>query len=116
MINEVTISGTVKNIRTYTGSRGTLLTGWFDQRDVSRTSDGVADREVYITGLNLVTFDKQAIEDLEGIDKARQGAERSAVVTIKGRLVTRFDRRQGIAEKDRKSPTVQLEVLEVVTQ
>jgi len=36
-------------------------------------------------------------------------------VTLKGRLVTRFDRRQDVAETARRAPQLQLEVFEVTT-
>jgi hypothetical protein len=114
MNNEVTISGTIKNIRTFTGSRGTLLTGWFDQREISAFSNGEADRQVYVCGMNIVALDADTVNDLTNLDKSRQGSEATQLITLKGRLVTRFDRRQNVAESARRAPQLQLEVHQVI--
>jgi hypothetical protein len=108
--NTVTITGTLKNIRTFTGSKGTLATGWLDQRDISRTSDGTMDRLVYVAGINIVALDDSTVGDLVDLDKARQGNEHTQHVTLKGRLITRFDRRD-VPEK--RAPQLQMEVFEV---
>jgi len=108
--NEVTITGTLKNIRTFTGSKGTLATGWLDQRTYSRLPDGTADRPVYVVGMNIVALDDSTVGDLIDLDKARQGNEHTQQVTLKGRMITRFDRRD-IPEK--RAPQLQFEVLEV---
>lgn len=115
MLNEVTITGTIKNVRSFTGSRGTLVTGWLNQRDFSRLSDGTADRPVYVAGINIVAMEAGTVQDITGLDLARQGQEETQVVTLKGRLVTKFDRRQDVAESARRAPQLQLEVFEVVT-
>jgi len=115
MENTVTISGTIKNIKTFSGSRGTLVTGWLNQRDYSRLSDGTADRAVYVAGINIVGLDGDVVKDITSLDGARQGQEETMVVTLKGRLVTKFDRRQDVAESARRAPQLQLEVFEVVT-
>jgi hypothetical protein len=115
MQNEVTITGTIKNVRQFTGSKGTLVTGWLNQRDVSRTTDGVMDRLVYVAGINIVALDDSTVGDLLELDKARQGAEETMQVTLKGRLITRFDRRPDVAETARRAPQLQLEVFEVST-
>ena len=110
-MNEVTITGKIKNVREYTGSKGTMVTGWFDQREVSAFSNGEADRQVYVCGINIVAMDPSAVSEILGVTRA--GAEQSALVSLKGRLVTRFDRRQNVAENDRRAPQLQLEVFEV---
>ena len=115
MNNEVIITGKIKNIKSFSGSKGTMVTGWFDQREVSAFSNGEADRQVYVCGMNIVALDDSTVGDIIGLDKARQGQEQTQQVTLKGRLVTRFDRRQGVAESDRRAPQLQLEVHEVVT-
>jgi len=108
MRNELTISGTVKNLKTYTNERGTLLTGWLDQRDVSRLSDGTADRATYVVGMNIIALDDSVIGDILGTAKA--GAESTQLITLTGRMVTKFDRRQNVAENLRRAPFAQLEV------
>ena len=113
LVNEVTITGTLKNIKTFSGSKGTLVTGWLSQRDIARLSDGTADRTVFVAGINIVGLDGDVVTDLTNLDKARQGSEETMLVTLKGRLVTRFDRRPNVAEADRNKPQVQLEVFEV---
>jgi hypothetical protein len=108
MQNTVTITGTIKNIKTYKNERGTLLTGWLDQRDVSRTSDNTVDRSVYVVGMNIIALDDSTIGEILGASKA--GTESTMPVTITGRLVTKFDRRQNIEESKRRAPFAQLEV------
>ena len=116
MENQVIISGTLKNIRTFSGSRGTLVTGWLNQRDYSRLSDGTADRAVYVAGMNIIGLDGDVVTDLQALNNARQGQEETMLVTLKGRLVTKFDRRPGIAESERRAPQLQLEVFEVTAK
>lgn len=108
MQNTVTITGTIKNIKTYKNERGTLLTGWLDQRDVSRTSDNTIDRPVYVVGMNIVALDDSTIGEILGASRA--GTESTLPVTVTGRLVTKFDRRQNIDESKRRAPFAQLEV------
>jgi hypothetical protein len=108
--NEYTVTGTLKNIRTFTGSKGTLATGWLDQRTYSRLPDGTADRAVYVVGMNIVALDDSTVGDLVDLDKSRQGNETTQQVTLKGRMITRFDRRD-VPEK--RAPQLQFEVFEV---
>ena len=108
MHNEVTITGTIKNIKTYKNQRGTLLTGWLDQRDVSRMSDGTADRPVYVVGMNIIALDDSVIGEILG--EAKAGTESTKPVTLAGRLVTKFDRRENIKDSERRAPYAQLEV------
>jgi hypothetical protein len=108
--NDYTVTGTLKNIRQFTGSKGTLVTGWLDQRTYSRLPDGTADRAVYVVGMNIVALDDSTVGDLLDLDKMRQGNEHTQQVTLKGRMITRFDRRD-IPEK--RAPQLQFEVLEV---
>jgi hypothetical protein len=108
MQNITTITGTIKNIKTYKNERGTLLTGWLDQRDVSRMPDGTADRQVYVVGMNIIALDDSTIGEILGASKA--GTESTLPVTVTGRLVTKFDRRQNIDEAKRRAPFAQLEV------
>ena len=111
MENTVTLTGKIKNVRTFTGSKGTMVTGWFDQREVSAFSNGEADRQVYVCGINVVALDDSTVGEILGVTRA--GAEQSDLVTLNGRLVTRFDRRQDVAENARRAPQLQLEVFEV---
>lgn len=113
MENSVTIQGTLKNIRAFSGTRGTLMTGWLNQRDISRVSNGDADRVVYVAGINIVGRDANVIKTLAALDLARQGQEETTLVTLIGRLVTNFDRRQNVSESARRAPQLQLEVYEV---
>lgn len=108
MQNTVTITGTIKNIKTYKNDRGTLLTGWLDQRDFSRTSDNTIDRPVYVVGMNIIALDDSTIGEILGASKA--GTESTMPVTLTGRLVTKFDRRKDIDASNRRAPFAQLEV------
>lgn len=108
MKNEITITGTIKNLKTYKNERGTLLTGWLDQRDVSRTSDGTADRQVYVVGMNIIALDDSVIGEILG--KAKAGTEATTPITLTGRLVTKFDRRPNIKDSERRAPYAQVEV------
>ena len=107
MHNEVTITGTIKNIRTYKNERGTLLTGWLDQRDTSRFGDGTADQTKYIVGMNIIALDDSTVGEILGVSKA--GTEATPNITLSGRLVTKFDRRQ-IPDAEKRAPFAQLEV------
>lgn len=109
MKNVIEVTGTIKNIRTYTKEgKGTMITGWFDQRDISRTTDGTADRTVYIVGMNIVAFDKQPVSEILGA--ATAGKEVTLPIKLTGRMVTKFDKREGIEESKRYKPSLQLEV------
>jgi hypothetical protein len=112
MENAVTITGTIKNIRTFKNDRGTLLTGWLDQRDVSRMADGTADRQVYVVGMNVIALDDSVIAELLGASKA--GTESTAPITLQGRLVTKFDRREGVKDNERRAPFAQVEIHSVL--
>ena len=106
MKNEITVTGTIKNVKTYVNEKGTLLTGWFDQRDVSRTSDGTADRQIYVVGMNIVALDNSTVSEILGATKA--GTETSMPITLSGRMVTRFDRKN---PRDKQyPPLLQMEV------
>lgn len=113
MHNQVTITGTIKNIKTYKNERGTLLTGWLDQRDVSRMADGTADRAVYVVGMNIIALDDSVIADILG--NAKAGTETTKPIVLSGRLVTKFDRRPGIKDSERRAPYAQVEVHAVAT-
>lgn len=113
MNNEVKAVGKVKNIRVITTKDGNrFVTGWFDQREISSFGDGRHDREVYVFGINLVSFDNDTIETLLQLDASRQGMPATQLVNITGRLQSRFDRRQ-IAEADKRPPQLQLIVDEL---
>ena len=111
MENTVKLTGKIKNIKAFTGSKGTLVTGWFDQREVSTFSNGGADRQVYVVGINIIALDDSTVGDILGLSRA--GSEQTDLVTLSGRLVTRFDRRQEIPESQRRAPMVQFEVHQV---
>lgn len=108
MKNEITITGTIKNIKTYKNERGTLLTGWLDQRDVSRMADGTADRAVYVVGMNIIALDDSVIGEILG--QAKAGTEATTPITLTGRLVTKFDRRPNLKDTERRAPYAQVEV------
>jgi hypothetical protein len=108
MENTVKLTGKIKNIKSFTGSKGTLVTGWFDQREVSTFSNGGADRQVYVVGINIIALDDSTVGDILGLTRA--GTEQTDLVTLSGRLVTRIDRRQDIPENQRRAPMVQFEV------
>jgi hypothetical protein len=110
--NTISISGTIKNVRTYESKsgKGTMLTGWLDQRDVSRTSDGTADRQIYVVGMKIVAFDNNTVADILGATKA--GQEVSLPITLTGRMVTKFDTRD-VPEDKKYKPMLQLEVHDV---
>lgn len=108
MENAVKLTGKLKNIKTFSGSKGTMVTAWFDQREVSTFSNGGADRQVYVVGINVVALDDSTVGEILGLSRA--GTEQTDLVTLSGRLVTRFDRRQDVAESQRRAPVVQFEV------
>lgn len=105
VFNEVTLVGKIKNVKSYSGDKGTMITGWFDQREGASNT--------YVVGINIVALDKTTVGGILGVTRA--GTEQSDLITIKGRLVTRFDRRQDVSEDARRAPQLQLQVLEVQT-
>lgn len=114
MNNEVKVVGKIKNIKCGTDkSGGNFVTGWFDQREISSFSDGNHDRQVYIFGINIVSFDKETVETLAVLDQMRAGEPATQLVSLTGRLQTRFDRRTGIPESQRRQPMLQLVVDEM---
>lgn len=114
MNNEVKVVGKVKNVRVSTDKSGkAFVTGWFDQREISSFSDGNHDRQVYIFGINIVSFDTETVQTLTELDRNRQGEPATVLVSLTGRLQTRFDRRTGIKESERRQPTLQLVVDEM---
>ena len=114
MNNEVKVQGKLKNVRVMTTKSGDkFVTGWFDQREISAFGDGRHDREVYVFGINFISFDAESVALAEALDNARQGADQTSLVHITGRLTTRFDRRLGIKESERRAPQLQLTVDEM---
>ena len=111
MENTVKLTGKIKNIKSFSGSKGTLVTGWFDQREVSTFSNGGADRQIYVVGINIIALDDSTVGEILGLSRA--GTEQTDLGTLSGRLGTRFDRRQDIPESQRRAPMVQFEVHEV---
>lgn len=109
MKNTVEITGTIKNVRTYTSKsgRGTMLTAWLDQRDVSRFSNDTADRQIYVVGMKIVAFDDSTVSEI--LSLTNNGKDASAPVDIAGRMVTKFDTRD-ISEDKKYKPMLQLEV------
>jgi hypothetical protein len=109
MKNVIEVTGTIKNIKTYNKEgKGTMLTGWFEQRDVSRFANDTADRSVFVVGMNVVAFDESTVGEILGVSKA--GTEVTLPVTITGRMVTKFDTRENIEPSKRYKPLLQLEV------
>ena len=113
-MNEVKVTGKLKNIRIMTTKSGDrFVIGWFDQRQGSYFADGTGDREVYVFGINFVSFDSLTIDLAEQLDNARQGQAQTLLVSLTGKLQTRFDRRVGIKEAERNAPQLQLVVEEM---
>lgn len=108
MNNEVNAQGKIKNIRVMTTKSGTqFVTGWFDQREISSFGDGRHDRQVYVFGVNVVSYDADTIKTLLELDASRQGQPATQLVNITGRLQSRFDKRQ-VAESDKRPPQLQV--------
>lgn len=113
MNNEVKVQGKIKNIRVMTTKSGTqFVTGWFDQREISSFGDGRHDRQVYVFGINIVSYDADTIKFLCVLDSQRQGQPATQLVNVTGRLQSRFDKR-AVAESDKRPPQLQLIVDEL---
>lgn len=113
MNNEVKVQGKIKNIRVITSKSGTqFVTGWFDQREISAFGDGRHDRQVYVFGINVVSYDPETIKTLLELDATRQGMPATVLVNVTGRLQSRFDKRQ-VSEADKRAPQLQLIVDEL---
>ena len=94
-MNTVTLTGNIKNV-TNRGTTGSIVTANLSQRD----EDGKC-----ITTMPLV-FIKNGDSAL--------GLDPDTHVQIIGRLVTRFDRRPGIANDQRYKPFTQIQVESLV--
>ena len=89
MHNEVTLTGTLKAFGDKSIKKneyGTMVIGWMNVRDVSRMSNGDADRSKYVVGMNIKATDPSVVQELIELDNARQGSPESQVVTVRGRL------------------------------
>ena len=101
--NTVTLTGTLKNLRHPKRGNDVIpnrLNGWLTQRDVSRMSNGDADRVKFVVGLNITANNESVIKDLEALDKARQGADETIPVTVTGRLTSYVRKAQTVGGKD----------------
>ena len=94
-MNTVTLTGNIKNV-TNRGTTGSIVTANLSQRD----EDGKC-----ITTMPLVFINNG--DSALGLDPDTQ-------VQIIGRLVTRFDRRPGIANDQRYKPFTQIQVESLV--
>ena len=112
MINEITLTGTLKNIK-FAKNQSERVNGWLNQRVISALPNGEHDRKVYVCGINITARDKGVIQDLVALDQSRQGQAETMEVTIKGRLTTWIRKSQSETGKD--EFVQQIEVFEVVT-
>lgn len=94
-MNTVTLTGNIKNV-TNRGTTGSIVTANLSQRD----EDGKC-----ITTMPLVFINN---------GDSALGLEPDTHVQIIGRLVTRFDRRPGIANDQRYKPFTQIQVESLV--
>lgn len=96
MKNFIEVEGTVKSVKSFSGERGTLVTGWFTQRLTD---------PIEMTTLNVGLVAKK-----ESVANQLAQLTDGTAVTVIGRLLTRVSR------KDPKNPqyTIQIEVDELI--
>lgn len=109
MLNEISVQGTIKNIRTFKSDRGSMVIGWLDQREISAFSDGSHDRPVYKFGINIVSYEPEVVNALAAMESGRQDHQTIAL-TLKGSLKTKFPK-PGTTYQ----PQLQLVVEEIVS-
>jgi len=91
---DITImTGTIKNIKVYTNTKGTFLKGWFDKRITSTFPDGTPDKTKYVAGIEVNSTNTEVIATLMQLDKARVNTDYTPTLTIVGDLTTWFDNR-----------------------
>lgn len=103
MHNEVTLTGTLKafgekNIKK--NDYGTMVIAWMNVRDVSRMSNGDADRTKYVVGMNIKATDPTVVQELIALDSARQGQAESQLITVNGRLTSYIINNKDKSQKD----------------
>ncbi len=89
--NFIEVEGTVKNIKPFTGSRGTLVTGWFTQR----ITDPV---EMTVLNVGIVAKKPQIADELAKLGEGIHS------ITIVGRLLT------NVIKKDNKEPEYRTQI------
>ena len=100
-MNEVQVTGYIKNVQERGSGNYKVITANLSQRN---------DEGKCIFTMPLVFTDaqtKRILGDLTWYDGVSQ------VVTLTGKLVTRFDRRPGIDNAERRAPYTQIEVVSV---
>lgn len=103
MHNEVTLTGTLKAFGEKSIKKndyGTMVVGWINVRDVSRMSNGDADRTKYVVGMNIKATDPTVVNELIAIDQARQGTAESQTITVRGRLTSYIINSKDKSQKD----------------
>ena len=71
-----------------------MVTGWLNQRDFSRLSDGTADRPVYVAGINIIGLEDNVVSANAEWDALQEQKD-----TI-NMLLSRADERQDFAFKE----------------
>lgn len=100
-MNEVQVTGYIKNVQERGSGNYKVITANLSQRN----DEGKC---VFTMPLVFTNSDtKNALANVSWIDGVSQ------VVTLTGKLVTRFDRRPGIDNAERRAPYTQIEVVSV---
>ena len=100
-MNTVQVTGYIKNVQERGSGTYKVITANLSQRN----EEGKC---VFTMPLVFTNSDtKQSLSNVTWIDGVSQ------VVTLTGKLVTRFDRRPGIENTERRAPYTQIEVISV---
>lgn len=100
-MNTVQVTGYIKNVQERGSGNYKVITANLSQRN----DEGKC---VFTMPLVFTSSDtKQSLSNVTWIDGVSQ------VVTLTGKLVTRFDRRPGIDNSERRAPYTQIEVVSV---
>lgn len=98
-MNTVSLTGRIKNIKTV-GATGQIVTATLSQYDINNQTG----KEFCVFTMPLVFI---------GNGDSALGMTDGTVVTIKGAIKTRFDRRPGIANENRFKPLTQIAVAQL---
>lgn len=98
--NQMTVSGKLKNIRTFTDARGTLVVGQLTQKNG-------AERATFT--MPIACLAPELVSTLQGLAEladATTGYTPDVVIT--GQLNTKFDTRRDIPNAERKQPLTRI--------
>jgi hypothetical protein len=106
-MNSVTLTGSIKNVKTIERDNWKIVTANFSQYGIVG-DNGKAGCIVTFP----IVFTKAYLEQADKLTPNTDGVVEN--VKLSGRLITNFDRRKGVDNAERRKPWTQIEVTELV--